>query len=153
MAIFKEEWVYNPKVEVLLYFDEEGKDVYEIDIERVKGSAGVLDWISQVHKKSWATQKCLKGLLDAFDYLGDDLQNNFCGGEKDKPNARMIEITRRHEFSWRFFPMPKYPGKNVSPYGGVNVFDLHKEWLSNETDWAVKSEARAREAGLIEDED
>jgi hypothetical protein len=44
---------------------------YEIDIERINSSAGLLDWIFQIAGKCWATPVVLRDLVTAFDDLFD----------------------------------------------------------------------------------
>ncbi len=46
--------------------DERGC-IYDVDLERCRTSAEVLDWIFQIHGKTWATAEILKDLLDALD--------------------------------------------------------------------------------------
>ena len=51
---------------------EEGKYIvnrangYEIELERCRTSAEVLDWIFQIYLKSWATAKTIHDLLTHF---------------------------------------------------------------------------------------
>jgi hypothetical protein len=52
---------------------------YEIDLERVHDSAALLDWIFQILGKTWATQRVVKDLLEAFDDIFHS-QANFCSG-------------------------------------------------------------------------
>ena len=52
---------------------------YEIDLERVRDSAGLLDWIFQIHTKSWTTARVTKDLLNALDSIFHP-QANLCSG-------------------------------------------------------------------------
>jgi hypothetical protein len=52
---------------------------YEIDLERVRDSAALLDWIFQIQKKLWASARVVKDLLNAFDSIFDP-QANLCSG-------------------------------------------------------------------------
>lgn len=51
---------------------------YEVDLERCRDSAEVLDWIVQVAGKSWATAEIVAGLVRALDDVLR-LQSSICG--------------------------------------------------------------------------
>ena len=51
---------------------------YEVDLERMKNSAAVLDWIIQVSHKSWVKKDDLANLVYAIDDILK-LQLNYCG--------------------------------------------------------------------------
>jgi hypothetical protein len=51
---------------------------YEVDLDRMKSSAAVLDWIIQVSHKSWVTENDLADLVYAIDDILK-LQQNYCG--------------------------------------------------------------------------
>jgi hypothetical protein len=54
-----------------------GKPTYAIDLERCLTSAGVLDWIFQMHMKLWMTDRVLCSLLNILlDVI--DPQANLC---------------------------------------------------------------------------
>jgi hypothetical protein len=40
---------------------------YEVDLERVRDSAALADWIFQINGKIWATARVMKDLLEAVD--------------------------------------------------------------------------------------
>jgi hypothetical protein len=52
---------------------------YEIDIERIRRSSGMLDWIFQINGKSWANARVTKDLVNAFDDVFHP-QANLCSG-------------------------------------------------------------------------
>ncbi len=61
---------------------------YEIDLERVRDSASLLDWIFQIAGKSWATPKVTRDLLRALDDIFEP-QANLCSvgmGKKISPS-------------------------------------------------------------------
>ena len=60
---------------------EEG--MYEISFSECRNSATVLDWIFQIHGKSWADEATLVGLLNAFDEVLHP-QETICGQGVDK---------------------------------------------------------------------
>ena len=74
VALEDNSWEYDADVLVLRY------DYYEVDLERMRTSAEVLDWIVQVsHKGAWGTPKVVGDLVRLVDaILG--LQQNYCGG-------------------------------------------------------------------------
>lgn len=50
---------------------------YEVDLDRMKSSAAVLDWIIQVSHKTWATPRYVSNLVYALDDILR-LQENYC---------------------------------------------------------------------------
>ena len=80
---FKNEWVYIPNDAQLVFFDKSGKEAYYIILEKVVGSAGVLDWIMQIFHKSWCAPEVIIGLIEAFDYLASNLQAGICSYGND----------------------------------------------------------------------
>jgi hypothetical protein len=52
----------------------------EIDLDRIRDSAGLLDWIFQIEGKTWATARVTKDLLRAFDSIFSPQQNLCTGG-------------------------------------------------------------------------
>ena len=63
---------------------------YEIDLDRCRNSAQILDWIAQIAAKRWASAMIVADLIWALDdYLG--LQAGFCswGVEQQQPVAYM----------------------------------------------------------------
>lgn len=60
------------------YHGNEPSWLYEVDLEIMKSSARVLDYIIQVSKKNWCTVEILANLVLAMDDCLK-LQENFCG--------------------------------------------------------------------------
>jgi hypothetical protein len=56
---------------------------YEIDIEAIRRSSQLLDWVFQVGGKTWATARVTKDLINAFDSIFHP-QQNLCSGGGDK---------------------------------------------------------------------
>jgi hypothetical protein len=52
---------------------------YEVDVERIRCSSGMLDWIFQINGKSWADARVVKDLVNAFDDIFHP-QANLCSG-------------------------------------------------------------------------
>ena len=52
---------------------------YEIDLERISDAASMLDWIFQIAKKTWATAKVTRDLLNALDDVIHP-QKHLCDG-------------------------------------------------------------------------
>jgi len=52
---------------------------YWIDLDCCRSSASVLDWIMQINKKTWATDRVLADLVRAFHHLLRP-QANLCSG-------------------------------------------------------------------------
>ena len=60
-----------------------GGGVYPVDLERLTCSARMLDAITQVAGKSWATMECVGGLVHALDDIFR-WQGTLCGGGRDR---------------------------------------------------------------------
>ena len=87
VALEDNSWEYDADVRVLRY------DYYEVDLERMRTSAEVLDWIVQVsHKGAWGTPKVVGDLVRLVDaILG--LQQNYCGRAMDsEPSGDVAEL-------------------------------------------------------------
>lgn len=52
---------------------------YEVDLETIRHSAGMLDWVFQISNKSWATRAVTKDLLNAFDSIFHPQANLWSG--------------------------------------------------------------------------
>jgi hypothetical protein len=52
---------------------------YEIDLERVRDSAALLDWLYQIKGKCWASARVMKDLLEAFNSIFHP-QESLCSG-------------------------------------------------------------------------
>jgi len=68
---------------------------YEIDLERATDPRGVLDWIFQIHGKTWG-KGCASDLLSAFEdaadcVFGRSAQGVFCPGGDSNPRDRRWE--------------------------------------------------------------
>jgi hypothetical protein len=61
-----ETWNYNPRT-LTLRLNQ--RPWYEIDLERCRTSAEVLDWIAQVAGKTWATDEILGALVRRLNEL------------------------------------------------------------------------------------
>jgi hypothetical protein len=59
-----------------IYYD--GPHDYWFSLGQMNNSAEVLDWIVELHEKSWATPEDIGNLVAALDDIFD-LQNNMCG--------------------------------------------------------------------------
>ena len=63
--------------------DGEGRQRYELDLERCGDAAGLLDGILQVADKTWCTPSMLKSLLDEInracrETFGRGVQGTYC---------------------------------------------------------------------------
>jgi len=77
------DWTLDTKRRVLVF---EGRPTaqgflgsYEIDLENVRDSAAMLDWIFQIRGKRWATSKVLRDLINALNAIFAP-QRNLCSG-------------------------------------------------------------------------
>lgn len=72
-------WTYDERALVLCYHDDAGRWLYEIDLERIRDGAELLDWVAQVAGKRWASEADLGHLVRALGELADGIQAHFCG--------------------------------------------------------------------------
>lgn len=70
---------------------------YEVDLEQMTTSAGMLDWIFQVAKKGWCTPDCLYGLIEALQELLDPQATLCSGGGEHGPIHPKSEIEKRSQ--------------------------------------------------------
>jgi hypothetical protein len=56
---------------------------YDVELEMIRDSASMLDWIFQVQSKAWATNKITGDLLAAFHDIFDP-QANLCSFDQNK---------------------------------------------------------------------
>jgi hypothetical protein len=97
-------WLYHRKTRVLKLTEFPN---YEIDLDRCTNSAEVLDWISQVSKKTWATSEMIGDLVLKIDEVLN-LQKNICGwGVDHKLDVRQWLYNSQSKginkiLTWRF---------------------------------------------------
>ena len=87
-------WFYKPKENSLVYKPVD----YWVDIE-LNSCAEVLDWVFQIHGKSWATPDVTKGFLEALDDIFAP-QTNCCpwGNEKEFSGEKLSLLFYKAEF-------------------------------------------------------
>ena len=66
-----------------LEYLEDGHWRYEVDLERCRTSAQILDWLCQLAEKTWITSADLGDLVRALNHLGGHLQSSMCGCGKE----------------------------------------------------------------------
>jgi hypothetical protein len=76
-------WTFDPEVKVLRHHDA---PTYEVDVEDMRTSAEMLDWIFQLHGKSWVTHQDLGDLVEALWYLIDPQATLCSDGHEQGPN-------------------------------------------------------------------
>jgi len=76
----------------------------EIDLDCIRDSAGLLDWIFQIEGKTWATARVTKDLLSAFDAIFSP-QQHLCSGGGSKVIQNPKAFLKR-----RFAPVGKPDG-------------------------------------------
>jgi hypothetical protein len=98
-------WVLDSERWCLVYLGEpvlrgEGADEYtaylgeyEIDLEHVRQSSQMLDYVFQINGKSWATARVSKDLLNALDDVFNP-QANLCSGGGNKSISNPASFLR-----------------------------------------------------------
>lgn len=91
-------WRLDTRTWELLYVDQGGAVRYPLDLERVTSAAAALDWIAQVHKKTWSSAADIGNLVHALDDIFD-MQARLCsfgatGAAEKKINATEHLIAR-----------------------------------------------------------
>ena len=76
-------WIFDAQHLVLDFVDANGRWIYDVDLERCRTSAEVLDWIIQVRKKQWACDAVLADLIRQLDDVLD-LQSSTCGCGRER---------------------------------------------------------------------
>lgn len=74
-------WVLNRRLLTLTTTD--GGYAYEIDLEDITDSAQMLDWIFQIHNKTWNNGQTVSDLVRAFEDLFSP-QANLCSFGKNR---------------------------------------------------------------------
>jgi hypothetical protein len=62
-------WRFIKDARVLELHDAEGRWRYEVDLDRCRTAAEMMDWIFQIEGKSWATDPIVRGLIRALNEL------------------------------------------------------------------------------------
>ena len=70
---------------------------YEIDLEKMRCSAEILNWIFQIRGKTWATPEVMYDLLTAIRVLIHP-QQNVCSWGKDR-RINVAEVVREKEMA------------------------------------------------------
>ena len=85
-------WVFNPAAMTLeLHKGGHQEPVYDVDLERCRTPAEVLDWIMHIQGKHWASDEVLAGLVRS---LWDCLGSKICFGEGDKRPVNIKALIR-----------------------------------------------------------
>jgi hypothetical protein len=63
---------------------------YEIDLERIRDSAEMLDWIFQIFKKTWATPDIIYDVLNAFESIFEPQANLSSFGRNKEINPKLF---------------------------------------------------------------
>jgi hypothetical protein len=129
--IFNRQWLYHPSSSELIYFDENGRASYEIQLDRVEeaGPDSVVEWIFHLLDKSWAGPVTIYGLVQALEYF----------------------YKKRRPRDWRVFPRPEEMGRDG--IRAVSFEELSESVDQSDLRWAGESKKlaeRAIEAGLIQ---
>lgn len=87
MKVFRAQWgpwQFHQDTMTLEYKNGKKDWWYEVDLDRCKTSAQILDWIFQLHEKTWTDYEDIGHLLDAFDDLSGSVQGAFCSGGREQ---------------------------------------------------------------------
>ena len=88
-------WVYRSKSLILVYEDH-NRDFYEIDLEKCRDAAEILNWLLQISHKYWISPEDIGNLLLALDDLArGDLQADIC------PMGLAVWKGRRLKFNYK----------------------------------------------------
>lgn len=80
-------WKFNEHTKVLNHFDA---PTYDVDLESMRTSAEMLDWIFQLHGKCWVTHQDMGDLIDALWYLFSP-QSTLCSdGQEQGPKDFVV---------------------------------------------------------------
>lgn len=91
-------WRLDPEVRVL-YPTGPGHYRYEVDLDRCRTSAEVLDWICQIAGKTWADDATIAGLVRALNDLLTPQAHLCSSGQSKTMSVRQIarHVARHQE--------------------------------------------------------
>lgn len=147
---FKREWVFNPDLLVLWYFDAEGRQMTEIDLERIKKPISMLDWMVHLMEKTWAHEdpRTIMSLLQGFAYAFGSIE----GIENCTAAAWASKLKGIKKKTWRFFPEPAFdtegPDEDPNSIKTISASVLMKLALEHEEVWIQVSRERCIKAGM-----
>ncbi len=94
-------WRLNERNVSLEYWDDERGNIYYIDFETCRTSAGILDWVFQVHKKTFIDDRDRADLIHALDDILDP-QANYCSwGESKSADPVALVRSCRGSLAWK----------------------------------------------------
>jgi hypothetical protein len=67
--------------------------VYQIPVDEMKTSANVLDWIFQIHEKTWVSSQDVGELVNAIVEI---LGRGICSGGIDRPIDPKVPLANRY---------------------------------------------------------
>lgn len=82
---------------------EDGAQIYEIDLAECTNSAELLDWIMQIHGKTWCTSDLMSEVLETLnaaclEYFDQPVQGVFCPMGNDRkvewPKSSRLSLVR-----------------------------------------------------------
>ena len=135
----KNKWIYHPKDRCLRFYGQDGKEWYEVPMDECADSAEVLDWIVQVHSKTWATSEVFHAFVEGLNDLLR-FQENYCSHGESRKVVR--ELLERMEVGWRIYPRPNYEAKQRERELPVITV---KEMVAADTKWHRECERICRE--------
>jgi hypothetical protein len=82
-------WTLKPDTYELDYKADDGPG-YDVPLDEITSSAAALDWVYQMHTKTWMTPRGIHDMLTAIDdVIGG--QGNLCSGGSDhRVNAKAL---------------------------------------------------------------
>ncbi len=94
-------WKLNERGITLDFYDDERGNIYPLDLERFTTSAGILDAVFQVHKKTFVDDQDRADLLYAIEDIFDP-QGNYCSCGNNMI-ADPVELVRstRDSLAWK----------------------------------------------------
>jgi hypothetical protein len=89
-------WIFDPETFALVAKDINGQKIFSLPLKRCVSSADVLDWITSIFYKTWASNKDIGDLFEAFNELLN-FQSNFSSSGKESFNENGEDFKRRIE--------------------------------------------------------
>ena len=126
-------WTYNPDFLTLDITVGVGY-IYEVDLERMPTSAGMLDWIFQIASKEWATTEVVSGLIQVLNDCLDP-QSTYCsfGAERTNPlygddlrDAISLRIARAERVS-SYFAEQERRERESAAAGGAEEEQIERQ--------------------------
>lgn len=126
-------WRLADRDAVIYVLNEDGSELYAVDLDDCGSSAQMLAWIFQVANKSWADSVVVAGLVRALDDLFEP-QATLCSNGRSTRLSRSALASRVRAFREGRSPYNKPPQTRDLTNGARLHVQRHRRWSKIEVD-------------------